>query len=77
MEIEHNKDSPHCSRLLRRIAGFLQDREKATWLASVAGPLVRAVDPLVGERVRPPTSQGVAAIEIWFVHVAYEGPKGV
>ena len=39
--------------LARCGAGFLQDREKATWLANIAGPLVRAIDPLVGERVQP------------------------
>lgn len=34
------------------VTGFLEDRDKATGLAKLAGPWVRAVDPLVGERVR-------------------------
>ena len=32
--------------------GFLEDRDKATALANLASPWVRAIDPLVGERVR-------------------------
>ena len=35
-------------------AGFLEDRAKATALAKLAGPWVRAIDPLVGERVSAP-----------------------
>jgi len=34
------------------VTGFLQDRDKATALAKLSSPWVRAIDPLVGERVR-------------------------
>lgn len=43
------------------IAGFLQDRNKSKWLASLAYPWVQLVDKFVGEKVRAGLSLGKSA----------------
>ena len=40
------------------IVGFLQDRNKSKWLASLAYPWVQLVDKFVGEKVRAGRSTG-------------------